>query len=179
MHVPGTSRLVTLGASWLQPYRDVSIIARITLKAQCPKVLMRTSRGETSQVCYYSLLPVLFKFTTVYKTDGDQTQSAPNRSSQPSQGESSFGDSSGPLFSTYSKASKEADNKMVERWQKDADGILIFVSSPVDSHVALCINRNTIDWFILCCSRGTPWRDYSGPEAKQPGYLSILPWKHL
>ena len=28
----------------------------------------------------------------------------------------------------YSKAADEVDNKMVERWQKDADGILIFVS---------------------------------------------------
>ena len=27
----------------------------------------------------------------------------------------------------YSKAADEEDNKMVERWQKDADGILIFV----------------------------------------------------
>jgi hypothetical protein len=47
---------------------------------------------------------------------------------QPSQEESNFGDSSGPLFSMYSKAAEEEDNKMVERWQKDADGILIFVS---------------------------------------------------
>jgi Family of unknown function (DUF6535) len=43
-------------------------------------------------------------------------------------GESNFGDSSGPLFSVYSKAAEEEDNKTVERWQKDADGILIFVS---------------------------------------------------
>ena len=28
----------------------------------------------------------------------------------------------------YSVAAEEEDNKMVERWQKDADGILIFVS---------------------------------------------------
>jgi Family of unknown function (DUF6535) len=28
----------------------------------------------------------------------------------------------------YSKAAEEEDNDMVERWQKDADGILIFVS---------------------------------------------------
>ena len=28
----------------------------------------------------------------------------------------------------YSKATKDDDNKMVEGWQKDADGILIFVS---------------------------------------------------
>jgi hypothetical protein len=52
-------------------------------------------------------------------------QSTPN---QPLQGESNFGDSSGPLFSIYSKAAEDEDNKMVERWQKDADGILIFVS---------------------------------------------------
>ena len=31
----------------------------------------------------------------------------------------------------YSKAAEEEDNKMVERWQKDADGILIFVSPRV------------------------------------------------
>jgi hypothetical protein len=63
-------------------------------------------------------------------TDGqhDNPQSAPN---QPLQGESIFGDSSGPLFSIYSKAAEEEDNKMVERWQKDADGILIFVSPRV------------------------------------------------
>ena len=47
---------------------------------------------------------------------------------QPLQGESNFGDSSGPLFSIYSKAAEDEDNKVVERWQKDADGILIFVS---------------------------------------------------
>ena len=49
-------------------------------------------------------------------------------SNQPLQGESNFGDSSGPLFSIYSKAAEDEDNKVVERWQKDADGILIFVS---------------------------------------------------
>jgi hypothetical protein len=29
----------------------------------------------------------------------------------------------------YVKMSQEEDNKMADRWQKDADGILIFVSS--------------------------------------------------
>jgi hypothetical protein len=37
------------------------------------------------------------------------------------------GDSSGPLFTLYSKLAVEEDNKMVERWQKDAEGIIIFV----------------------------------------------------
>ena len=55
-------------------------------------------------------------------------QSAPN---QLPQGESIFGDSSGRLFSIYTKAAEEEDKKIVERWQKDADGILIFVSPRV------------------------------------------------
>ncbi|KAF8494142.1 hypothetical protein F5888DRAFT_1617328, partial [Russula emetica] len=45
---------------------------------------------------------------------------------QPLQGESNFGDSSQPLFSIYSDAAKHKDSEMVERWQKDAEGILIF-----------------------------------------------------
>jgi hypothetical protein len=40
-----------------------------------------------------------------------------------------FADSSAPLFNMYRKMAEEEDNKMAERWQKDADGILIFVSS--------------------------------------------------
>ena len=34
----------------------------------------------------------------------------------------------------YSKAANEEDIKMVERWQKDADGILIFVRPCVYYH---------------------------------------------
>ena len=63
-------------------------------------------------------------------------------SNQPLQGQigqSNFGDSSGPLFSIYCKAAKDEDNKTVERWQKDADGILIFVSPRVEVHSVLCI----------------------------------------
>ena len=37
-----------------------------------------------------------------------------------------FGDSAGPLFYMYSKISEE-DNKMAERWQKEAEEIIIFV----------------------------------------------------
>jgi hypothetical protein len=67
---------------------------------------------------------------------------------------------------------------MVERWQKDADGILIFVSSRVAVHVDLCMNW-TVDRSILCCRRYTPWCDCPRPEAKQSGYLRILSWEHL
>jgi hypothetical protein len=100
-------------------------------------------------------------------------------SSQPSQGESNFGDSSGPLFSIYSKAAEDEDNKMVDRWQKDADGILIFVSSRVGIRLYLQINWNTIDRPIFCRSRCTSCCDSPRPEAKQSGYLRILPWQHL
>jgi hypothetical protein len=44
------------------------------------------------------------------------------------QANSNFTDSSGPLFNMYIKMTEEEDNKVADRWQKDADGILIFVS---------------------------------------------------
>jgi hypothetical protein len=46
------------------------------------------------------------------------------------------GDSSGPLFTMYSKLAVEEDNKMAERWQKDAEGIIIFVRLEVVFHTA-------------------------------------------
>jgi hypothetical protein len=46
---------------------------------------------------------------------------------QSSQEDTNFGDSSGPLFSMYSKNSEEEDNKMAERWQKEAEEIIILV----------------------------------------------------
>ena len=61
---------------------------------------------------------------------------------QPLQGGSNLGDSSGPLFSIYSKAAEEEDKKMVEQWQKDAEGILIFVSHRV--HIRLSLHMNEI-----------------------------------
>jgi hypothetical protein len=54
---------------------------------------------------------------------------------QPSQGKSNFGDSSGPLFSIYSDAAKEEDKDMVEGWQKDAEGIIIFVRPCAGTHI--------------------------------------------
>ncbi|KAH9987806.1 hypothetical protein BJV77DRAFT_770288 [Russula vinacea] len=71
--------------------------------------------------------------------DPDHPQSTPN---PPSQGESNSGDSSGPFFSIYSKTAKEEDDKMVDRWQKDADGILIFTglfSAAVAALLALTV----------------------------------------
>ncbi|KAH9956665.1 hypothetical protein BGW80DRAFT_1213324, partial [Lactifluus volemus] len=50
-------------------------------------------------------------------------QPAPNQSSQ---GQTNFSDSSGPLFQQYIKMTEGEDEKMSYRWQKDADGIIIF-----------------------------------------------------
>jgi hypothetical protein len=65
------------------------------------------------------------------RTVDDQPEpprSAPNQKpSQAKQRESNV-DVYWPIFSMYSKISKEEDNELAERWQKDADGILIFVS---------------------------------------------------
>jgi hypothetical protein len=82
------------------------------------------------------------------------------------QGESNIGESSGLLFSVYSKAAEDEDSKMVERWQKDADGILIFVSLHLGISLFLHINWNTIDWSILCRSRRPPGRYRLGPQTK-------------
>lgn len=76
----------------------------------------------------------------LYKIDGDRAQSAPN---QPSKGESSFGDSSGQLFSIYSKATEKKDRKMIERWQKYADGVFIFVSL-VSAFILSCAQTGTL-----------------------------------
>jgi hypothetical protein len=68
---------------------------------------------------------------------------------------------------------------MVDRWQKDADGILFFVSPRVGIRLSLHINWNTIDRSIFCRSRCLTCCYRPGPEAKQSGYLRILPWQHL
>ena len=159
------------------------------------------------QVCVTCNFTCLHKLIDVYEIDGDQTQSAPNQSpqslngesrsggnsrssklaeeednemvEQPSFGNSSFADSSLPFFSIYTEATKKVDDEMVERWQKDADGILIFVSHCVGIHVVLCINSNAIDRFIFCFRCCAPCYNRPGPEAKQPGHFCILSREHL
>lgn len=79
----------------------------------------------------------------------------------------------------YSKVAEEEDNKAAELWQKDADGILIFVSCRVSVHSSLNINWNAIDRFILCCCRRTACCIYPGPEAKPSGHLCVLSQEHL
>jgi hypothetical protein len=67
---------------------------------------------------------------------------------------------------------------MVERWQKDADGILIFVSPQVRFCTNAWVDR-PIDRFILCCRRCIPRRVISGPETRPARNLRFLPQEHL
>ena len=81
-----------------------------------------------------------------YMADRSRNQpvSVANQQSQPSQEEFHFGDSSGPLFSIYSDAAEDEDNKMADRWQKDAEGILIFVSLRVNIHLSFTTYFKTL-----------------------------------
>ncbi|KAI0250418.1 hypothetical protein BJV78DRAFT_559246 [Lactifluus subvellereus] len=71
---------------------------------------------------------------------GDQpnsTRTTENQEPQPG-----FADSSGPLFHMYREMAEEQDNKMTERWQKDAEGIIIFTglfSAAVAALVAVTV----------------------------------------
>lgn len=60
----------------------------------------------------------------------------------PSQERSHLGDSSRPLFNMYSKIAEKDDNTMAERWQKDADGMLIFVSHGYA--LCHCVHRHKV-----------------------------------
>ena len=79
----------------------------------------------------------------------------------------------------YSKIAEQDDNTMAERWQKDADGILIFVSPRVRFYATACNNGRSIGRFILCGRRYVPLVVDSGPETKLARYLRILPQEHL
>jgi hypothetical protein len=82
----------------------------------------------------------------------------------------------------YSKFAEAEDNEMTERWQKDADGILIFVSFRVRIHKSICMNWNAVGGFILRCRRDATFRDDLGLEASSasaPRDLGILSQEHL
>ena len=74
----------------------------------------------------------------------------------------------------YSKIAEDEDDKMAESWQKDADGLLIFVGRRILIHTRAHINWKTIDRFILCFGRHAACLDSPGPEARPSGHISIL-----
>ena len=100
---------------------------------------------------------------------------------QPSKEESGFNNPR-RFFSVSSAVAKKEDDEMAERWQKDAEGILLFVSPRAGTRAALFIIWNTTDRSILCHRLCTPWFYRPGPaeaNVKQPGYLCIPSGEHI
>ena len=94
---------------------------------------MILSWGKILVSYLYFALHLVHSPTFIAEHSRNRPVSVTSKQLQLSQEESNFGDSSGPLYSMYSTAAEDEDNKMAERWQKDADGILIFVSLRVSS----------------------------------------------
>jgi hypothetical protein len=100
---------------------------------------------------------------------------------QSSQGQADFTDGAGPLFHMYAKMTEGEDDKLAKRWQKDADGIVIFVSP----HLCLltgmgsAVNLNSVDRFILCCACSIRRGLCSRPQAKSTRYICVLSREHL
>jgi hypothetical protein len=66
----------------------------------------------------------------------------------------------------------EEDNKMVESWKGDADGMLVFVSFQSTTSDTSAFNFEIIDWPLLCCDRDFAISVYPGYSA--PGQVSFL-----
>jgi hypothetical protein len=60
-------------------------------------------------------------------------------------------DSSAPLFTMYSQMAEKEDKEMAERWRKDADGILIFVSysALLPSHFTRYVKNDRLVYSLL------------------------------
>jgi hypothetical protein len=58
---------------------------------------------------------------------GDNQHISHSEKAPTPQGESSYVDGSGPIFSIYLERAKEEDETAAESWQADANGILVFV----------------------------------------------------
>ncbi|KAI0000907.1 hypothetical protein BJV77DRAFT_249519 [Russula vinacea] len=92
----------------------------------------------------FSIPQVVDQMADIEKATGleDGTVDQPEPPLQEEIQETHFGDSSGPVFRMYSKIAEKDDNTMAERWQKDADGILIFAglfSAAVATFLSLSI----------------------------------------
>ena len=73
----------------------------------------------------------------------------------------------------YLEMATEDDKKMVEDWQADADGILIFVR--LESNLGAYINSVVIDGSILRCCCNLDLSVSSRHSAESTGYLQFLP----
>jgi len=93
--------------------------------------------------------------------------------------EPDYDDGSWPLFSMYSRVTAGEDDNLARRWQKDAQGIMLFVSPYERLQTTQRVNLKTIDWFIRYHRRGIACSNDPGPQAKPSGHHCILSPEHL
>jgi len=98
---------------------------------------------------------------------------------QQCQGKLHFCDSSWPLYSMYSKFAQEEDDKMAERCQTNADGILIFVSPHECFCVAAQTNLRNTGRSILSDHRHIPYHHVPRSTTKFAGCLCVLSREYL
>jgi hypothetical protein len=79
----------------------------------------------------------------MYLEDGYFDQPPSQEGSEDKTEKSPLGDSSGHLFSMYSKIVEKEDNAVAEQWQKDGDGIIIFVSAQV-KFLCRCVRQQEV-----------------------------------
>jgi len=106
-------------------------------------------------------------------TGNSYREEAQSGANPPSPGQSGIRDGYVPLYSMYSEIGEEEDNRLFERWRKDADVTLIFVSPHVDIYSAASMN-GTPDRFIFCRCCRAAYGDGSGLEAKLSRYFGVL-----
>ena len=104
--------------------------------------------------------------------DYDPPQNAQDQASQ-SKRKPDFIDGSGPIFSMYLEMAEKEDEKMVESWKADADGILVFVRPYVLVSYFQLIHHS--DWFILRCCRLFAFGDNTESSAEPAGHVQLLP----
>ena len=78
----------------------------------------------------------------IYVADG-RPQPIQNPPLWSNQGGINYGDMSWPLYSMYSKVAQEGDNKLAERFQKAADGLLVLVSPHFTPQFFASLNRKS------------------------------------
>jgi len=145
---------------------------------ECVSLKVKTLRGAMSQVCCPRLVFCADQNSPAYTVDGELRKISTTPTSPP-QGESVLCDSSGPLFSMYSKIAEEEDDKMAERWQKDAEGIIIFVCHRVAFHTAANSFKSQLDRFVLCGRRCVCGCFSPGPQTQLAGYFRVLSREYL
>jgi hypothetical protein len=79
----------------------------------------------------------------------------------------------------YSNMAEREDNKMAERWQRDALVILIFVSLRLSFTSLHTPTGRALDRFLFRPRRGVSHPVYPGPQTKRAGLFHILSREHL